>query len=426
MKSNNKVGWRKLDNSAKFFPSVSSRKFSSVFRLSVLLNETINPDILELSVNQALEKFISFKVKLRRGIFWYYLEFNSKVPVVEEENDYPCRSIDFNANNNYLFKVTYFKNKINIDIFHALTDGNTAMIFFKEIVYNYIENSHKGSFKLSHINNTVVINNTEDSYLKNYNKHLGKRESSKKAYVIKGKKLPLSAIGVTHGAIKLQGLKEICKLKNVTITGYLTAVLIKSIYEENLKKYGSKLPIKICIPVNLKKYFKSHTMSNFFSYITLQSDLENNDYDDFDKIIKFVKSGLEEDLKEDKIIKTMSANVKWGNNIVVKLVPLVFKNIALKITHMIVSRYSTTTLSNLGKIEILPEYEKYIDKFLFLLAPEKIEKIKCSVCSYKDELIFSFASIIEETNIEKAFFNHFKELGIEVEIENNGVQYDIS
>ena len=126
-----RIRWRKLDNAAKIFPMVSNKKFTSVFRVSVILKENIDKEILQEALNQVIEKQVSFKVKLTKGFFWYYLEENVKRPEVKEENDYPCRSIDFNANNNYLFKVTYFKNKINIDIFHALTDGNTAMIFFK-------------------------------------------------------------------------------------------------------------------------------------------------------------------------------------------------------------------------------------------------------------------------------------------------------
>ena len=220
--------WRKLDNSAKLFPSISNKRFSTVFRISSVLNEVISPILLELAVNEALEKFSSFKVRLRKGLFWFYLDENQKKTIIEMENNYPCKYINLSANNNYLFKVTYFENKINLDVFHALTDGNSAMHFFKEIIYNYIENSHKEEFKINNRNKSVVINNTEDSYLKNYDKHLGKREKSKKAYAIEGKKLPLFAIGVIHFYIELSKLKEICKIKEITITRILSSCFNKS------------------------------------------------------------------------------------------------------------------------------------------------------------------------------------------------------
>ena len=124
MKSNkkNKLPWRRLDNSAKIFPMSTGEKYSTVFRLSVVLKENIKPEILKKAVVETLEKYQSFKVRMKPGLFWYYLEQNNKVPVVEEEKDYPCKYINPRKNKGYLFKVTYFKTKINIDIFHSLTD----------------------------------------------------------------------------------------------------------------------------------------------------------------------------------------------------------------------------------------------------------------------------------------------------------------
>ena len=45
--------WRRLDNSAKIFPIASSKKYSSVFRLSAVLKEKIAPNILKKAVNIA-------------------------------------------------------------------------------------------------------------------------------------------------------------------------------------------------------------------------------------------------------------------------------------------------------------------------------------------------------------------------------------
>ena len=129
-KKENKLYWRRLDNSAKIFPISAGKKYSTVFRLSVVLTEKIEPNILKEAVNQALSKYVSFKVKMKTGFFWFYFEENQKLPKVEEEKAYPCTYIEPRKNNDYLFKVTYFENKINIDIFHSLTDGNSRIYIF--------------------------------------------------------------------------------------------------------------------------------------------------------------------------------------------------------------------------------------------------------------------------------------------------------
>ena len=53
---NNKIKWRKLDNSAKIFPMSTGEKYSTVFRISVLLKDEIKPEILEQAVKDTLKK----------------------------------------------------------------------------------------------------------------------------------------------------------------------------------------------------------------------------------------------------------------------------------------------------------------------------------------------------------------------------------
>ena len=418
--------WRRLDNSAKIFPIASSKKYSSVFRLSAVLKEKINPSILKRAVDKVLVNLSSFKVKLKKGAFWYYFEENNKEIIVEEEKNYPCKYIEPSTNNDYLFKVTYWENKINLDIFHSLTDGNSGIIFLREIVYTYIEMAHPEDFAKKLRLERKLSNNTEDDYLKNYDKKSKGAKGSKRAYALKGKKLPLAAIGVNHVNINLKLLKEKAKEKNVTITQYLTAILIQAIYQSNYQKHRGKKPIKVCIPVDLRKYFKSETVNNFFSYIVVQADMNLKTLQSFDGLLKFVKEEFERLLTKEEISKTMSANVKLGNNAFIKSIPLFLKLVIVKLSYLEIRKHTTTTFSNIGRIGIIGEYQKYIDKFLMLIAPETVEKIKCSSCSFEDNLVFTFTSVLENTEVEEAFCKRLKEEGIEISIEGNGVHDIIS
>ena len=415
------ANWRRLDNSAKIFPIASSKKYSSVFRLSAVLKEKINKETLKKAVDKVLENLPSFKVKLKKGAFWYYFEDNNKEIIIEEEKDYPCKYIEPSTNNDYLFKVTYFENKINLDIFHSLTDGNSGIVFLREIVYTYIELAHPENFSKKLRLERKLSNNTEDDYLKNYDKKSKGGRGGKKAYALKGKILPLAAIGVTHVNINLKDLKEKAKEKGVTVTQYLTAVIIYAIYNSNYKKYNGKRPIKVCIPVDLRKYFKSETVSNFFSYITVQADMNAKMLQSFDGMLKFVKQDFEKMLTKEEIIKTMSANVKLGNNAFIKSIPLFLKLIIVKLSYIEIRKYTTTTFSNIGRIGIIGEYQKYIDKFLMLIAPETVEKIKCSSCSFENNLVFTFTSTLQSTEVEQEFCKKLKEEEIEISVEGNGV-----
>lgn len=422
-KEENRLSWRRLDNSAKIFPISAGKKYSTVFRFSAVMKEKVQPKKLEKAVIKTLEEYKSFKVRMKAGFFWYYFEENPKKPIIEKEKEYPCKYINPRTNNNYQFKVTYFENKINIDIFHSLTDGNSGMTFFKEIIYNYLEILHPEEFNDERTLRKIEYD-TEDSYMKNYDKKSKSNASSQKAYELKGRKIGLGAISAIHEIINLEQLKQECKKYEATITQYLTSVLIYSIYEENYKKYNGKKPIKVCIPVNLKKYFQSKTMANFFSYITLIAKKEN--METFDKIVEFVKNDFKQRLTEEEIMKTMSANVKLGNNIAVKVVPLFLKKILVRLSYLEIRKYTTITYSNIGRIGIIGKYQDYIDYFLMLIAPEPVEKIKCSSCTFENKMVFTFTSILKDNNIEKRFYQFLRERGIDVTIESNGVLDDIS
>ena len=205
----------------------------------------------------------------------------------------------------------------------------------------------------------------------------------------------------------------------MTITQYLTAVLCYSIFQANYKKHHGKKPIKICIPVNLKKYFKSKTINNFFSYITLE--LGEKQIDSFDHLLRFVKEDFEKRLTEEEILKTMSANVKLGNHPFIRMIPLALKKVFVKLSYIEIRKYTTTTFSNIGRVGIIAEYQKYIENFLFLIAPTKAEKIKCSVCSFKNDLTFTFTSCLNDTTVEKIFFTTLLNNNINLYIESNGV-----
>jgi len=176
-----KHNWCKLDNVAKVF-SMDDQNNTNIFRYSVILKQNINKSILKKAVNKSLETYKSYKVKIGSGLFWNYLEYNSKEPIITKEDEIPCQHINFKRNNNYLFKITYYKNKINLDIFHVLTDGGGAKKFLKSIIYNYLSLKHK----LEYIENKDNIG-YQDQYLKNYDKSIKVKNDYKLAYQLPGK-----------------------------------------------------------------------------------------------------------------------------------------------------------------------------------------------------------------------------------------------
>ena len=130
--------WNRLDNAATIFPPTSHGADTGVFRLSCELKEQVQPERLQLALEQTLADFPHMKSSLRRGVFWYYLEqTNRKFQVVPEENP-PCARL-YRGSRSPLFSVSYWRHKINLDIFHVLADGVGAISFFQALITQYLE-----------------------------------------------------------------------------------------------------------------------------------------------------------------------------------------------------------------------------------------------------------------------------------------------
>ena len=309
--------WRKLDNTAKAF-SLEGKKYNNLFRLSVILKENVDSIILEKAVVKTLDMYPSFKVKIKSGFFWNCLEYNSKEPIVEESR---IVNININKNNNYLFKVTYFNEKINLDILHVLTDGVGAITFLKIIIYNYFNLK----YKLKNNGLKMVKNNilNKDEYLKYADKSLMCNEEIKKAFLIKEKSDMLNN-KTYHYILDLEHFKSICKKHNVSITEYLTTIYIYSIYKMIYDKSSNK-DIVVTIPIDLRKHYGVNTLSNFFTCMNVNGDVLDNKNVSFDKILNQVHNGFKSNLTQIKIKEYLSRDVKLGTNIIIRLVPLFIK-----------------------------------------------------------------------------------------------------
>ena len=89
-----------------------------------------------------MEKYPLFQAVLRKGLFWFYLEHRDIRAVVKPETEPPCSRLYIPDKKSLLFQVSYDKNRINFEVFHALTDGTGAMHFLQELVQDYLILAH--------------------------------------------------------------------------------------------------------------------------------------------------------------------------------------------------------------------------------------------------------------------------------------------
>lgn len=410
--------WRRLDNTGKLFPLVSSSSLSNVFRIAVTLKEEINPAVLQQALDDILPQFEGFRVRLKRGLFWYYFETNHREITVEKEDTYPCQFISHKIAPYYLLRVSYFGTRINVEIYHALSDGLGAVNFAKLLACRYLQIVHQMDtpeiVREQHVNEE-----TEDGYLKYYKDVPKHKYANKQAYHIEGKKLGFGVENIIHGSIPLKELKPVSKSYGVSLTKYLTAVLIWAIYDEYLKDEEKTPFIGVNLPINLRSIFNSETMANFFAVTAINYDPTGRKVS-FEDILKCVSEQIDDQIVKEKLEEKISYNVSNEKKWYLKIVPLVIKKLAMKLVFSRKDGGHTITLSNLGPIKVEAPYNEYIESFYVLIGVSHHQPAKCAVIAYEDKLMFTLSTVYDDTKLADGFFGKLKEHGISCELESNG------
>lgn len=421
------LAWDKLDNTANLFPVIATENMTNVYRISVTLKEEIDRVLLQEALNRILPQFSVFRMRLRMGFFWYYFEENERpAPIVVQEYSNPGAYIDKNRNNQYMFRVTYYKCRINLEVFHALTDGSGGIIFLKELIYQYLRLRYPEELKdqKDKISSGIFLDK-EDSYVKNFKKSgkSAKGYKSKRAITLTGEMLPKGETGVIHGYIPVEQLKTASKKYGVTINQYLVGVFVYSIYREYLKEEKSKTSIRCCVPVNLRPYYDSHTMKNFFAMVSADFKPVNESYR-FEEIIEIVAQSLKEQITPENLNRILSYNVSNEKNWILRLVPLVVKNFFIKQVYGASAYATTATVTNIGNIELKDAYQPYVEHFYVTLSMSKGQNMKGGICSYNGMLTFTFSSVLADVSIQERFFQMLAKDEIDVAIETNGAYYE--
>lgn len=414
--------WYKLDNAAKPYPMFITKNTQSLFRVSAILLEEIDGEKLQSALNDIIKRFPTFKVKLRMGLFWYYFEENTAPLKVFVDDGIVLKPINTRKTNNYFFRVSYFKKKISIDFFHAITDGVGATEFFKCLLHRYFELMGL-KFELKNIidiNSEPLNEEIEDSFNTNYEKDFKLDKKSLKQFAgnaplnIKGKLFKNEGYGVIFGTLSVAELKAKAAELNTSMTTLLIALLTKAIVATQ-KLSKKKKPVVIMVPVNLRKPFNSVTLRNFvlFARLEIEPD-ENKSLEEY--IVECgeqLKAGVAKRSLQDRI----NTAERCARAPIFKYMPIVFKYVALKLGKMILKSRQTVILSNIGSIDLPENFP--LDRYMININVTSASPLNVGVASWKDKLTVTFTRSIAETEVERSFFKSLADLGLSVSVASN-------
>jgi len=416
--------WYRLDLSAIVYPTLQRRDFSSVYRLSVVLKETVDPVRLQKALDMTLQRFPTYKTAIRKGLFWRYLEPNNRPgPFVQPDINNPCMPMPFKAANRYLLRVYYYGRRIALEAHHSLGDGTGAMYVLQTLTAVYLKLcGHPvscGGFVLD-IHEKPDPGEWEDAYMKYANARVCPPRIGEKAYRVRGTKEPFYTLNIIDGILSVKEIMSVAAHYQATITEYLNAVLLFSLLQKQLGEKHYKLkPVKIAMPVNLRRFFPSKTLRNFITMIYPSIDPRLGDYT-FEEIIRHVHNYMRYSINEKFLRGDITTNASTQRNLFIRIVPLFIKDIVVRTFYSkIQDRNSSAGLTNMGAIKVPKDMEAHIERFDAYMGQPFSNRTNCAIISFGDTLTINFASSIVETDVERLFFRKLIEDGIRVKIESN-------
>lgn len=406
--------WRSLDNAAKLFSAASSPKDTRVFRFYCELKEEVKEEILQEALNQTIQKYPVFLSVMRKGLFWHYLEKSELRPVVREEYKEPCSSLYVRDKKTLLFEVTYYKKRINFEVFHALTDGTGATEFLRELVKNYLYLIHEEDLEPVELSNQylTVKDQEDDSFSRYYDPDFPRKKKKKiRAVQIKKGGKGYEELQINEASMSVKELLGIAREKKVSMSVLLTAAFIYAIHEE-MSRMQEKKPVILMVPVNLRKIFPSDSMLNFFGYIEPGYQFGGGK-DSFEDVLEAVKLYFQENLSKEHMAGRMNELIAIEKHKILKWAPLELKNRCIRAGAKMAEQEVTAVLSNMSVVKMPEDYAQYIEKFGVYTSTNRTE---LCICSFQDTLSLGFTSRYDSTNIQRNFYRILKELGASVKV----------
>ena len=425
MAAERKQQWMRLDNAAKIYPAALRKKWSNVFRLSATLSEPVDRDVLRAALDVTLRRFPSIGVRLRKGIFWFYLERVPEVPEITEEQSYPLVHMSYASIRECAFRVVVYKNRIAVELFHALTDGTGGMIFLKTLLAEYL--SRKYGISVPNTDGVLCRmdepspEELEDSFIKNAGTvSAGRKEAT--AYRLTGTTEPDGFVHLTTFMLDAAEVKARAHEYSATVTEFLTAAMMQAILRlqaEKVPHRSRRKPVKVLVPVNLRSLFPSKTLRNFALFITPELDPKLGDYS-FDEICKAVHHRMGIDNTAKQMSMKIAANVNSEKSPILKVMPLFVTNAAMKaVFDAVGERKSCLCMSNLGNVRLPEVMRQYVTRMDFIIGVPSCSAYNCALLSYGGTTYINLVRSIEEPELEMHFYKVLRELGIHVKVESN-------
>ena len=343
-------------------------------------------------------------------MFWYYLEQTERRARVVPEHAPPCSPL-YEDSRSSLFEVSYWKNKINFDVFHVVADGAGAIEMLQTLVTEYVSLAH--DLDLCQPPRAAMDERMEDGFQKYYKSdgRSSKRERRPRAY-----RLPHRGgdLKVYEGVCDVKQVLDAAHRYNTTLTVYLAAVMFQAIHG-GMYVRDRKKPVVLTVPVDLRSYFPSHTARNFFSIIRA-SYAFNERSGEFSDILEQTAAAFKRELTAENLAARLNTLAALEHNFLLRPIPLFIKYPVLLLSGLISDVGETAALSNIGKFQLPDAVAPYVKAFGVFVGTDALQ---LCTCSYNGQLHLSFTTTMRDPSVIRRVFARLTQDGVSLEVRSN-------
>ncbi len=436
--------WVRLDNASNIFLAAMSSVDSKVFRLSAQLFDDVDPVLLQQALDRVFDQYVLYHSVLRRGIFWYYLEDSDLRPQVAPERLPPCDHLYHFDRRELLFRVVYHRNRISLEVFHALSDGGGAMQVFRDLVAEYVALRNPDDFPKRATPPPVKQPLERDSFT-HYFKQTRRQEfteAARSASLAAGgstgqvtqdaglRPPPVVGAGRTRGGrrrihrvrgtltpdhrtrvieldMPITPVLGLARQHGVSLTIYLTALFLDAIRQAEPGAGQSRMAVSM--PVDLRQRFPSNSARNFFATARLEHDFAVDDS----------LAGICRSLEEQLLIQTTPAALEaklrkligFELNPAIRVVPRPLKDVLLGGINRLNNRSRTVAISNRGRADLPDAVARHVEMVFLMVSAARPQF--CMI-SHGDRLAITFTSPFIETKVQRAFIRTLTANGVPV------------
>ena len=405
--------WYRLDNIGKFYAAQAGQQSQTVFRYAARMDAPVDPAALQQALDEAIAAFPGFNVHLRTGFFWHYLEQAAEQPQAEPEQLPICAPLHA-GRQSVLFRVTYFRDRISFEVSHIVSDGRGALAFFTELLCAYARIAHGEPEKDTTSGNASSLGErSEDSFTKHYEKDAARSVRTPKAFRLHGVRDKDEPVYLVYH-LPLQPVLAKAKELGCGFTALVIAVVMHAC-SQDLRASERGQVIRIGVPVDLRQAFGSSTARNFFglAYVEWKAD---DPSEPIERIAASVTRQLKDITRPEALKQRMNQMIKLEKSYGLKFFPVGVKDVALGLAERAADREVTTTVSNVGRIELPPGAARHVREMDILTSTTGLNFL---VCSFKDVLSIGISSVIPSSDVPMDFVRTFSSWGIRGRVDSS-------